>query len=324
MSDELENYLMSGTRHASISAEALEQMGKQAANRLLNEKIQMNETISKLAAEHKDINGEQVKRICEYANSAVYLAKHDQSKTAGAGSSYPQFDLADPSRIIQEMSDGARPTVTTAVDLEYSKLPEKAKTASMMKTAGALTDKSRDEVLDLIFGSNPEKTVELNYSRETVVKDIMDTKEDLVSMKENLGSQAENALMNLKEAQATYFADVKEHLLNGGAFAEVVVAAQAAEEDKQKVAEALRPIIERLFVEKIASPDRLSDSLNDNLEKVAHRIVNDKHPFVSNFKAMISLSDEVEKVANAMWEIDAQLGRVQGFIKEKFLANHTR
>mgnify|MGYP003353403588 CR=1 FL=1 len=71
------------------------------------------EAVAKLASAVPDMNAEQVKRVCEYANTNVYLALHDKNKTAGAGSSYPQFELADPSRVIQDLSDGAKPTVIT-------------------------------------------------------------------------------------------------------------------------------------------------------------------------------------------------------------------
>jgi hypothetical protein len=43
MSDELTNYLMNGSRHASLSAESLELIGKQAATRFLNEGLALNE-----------------------------------------------------------------------------------------------------------------------------------------------------------------------------------------------------------------------------------------------------------------------------------------
>ena len=113
MSNDLVNYLSSTGQHAKLSPEALEMMGKQAANMFLDTGLSLNEAVVKIASEHHDINVEQLKRVAEFANTAVYLAKHDQSKTAGDSTSYPQFELADPARIVQDMSDGARPTVVT-------------------------------------------------------------------------------------------------------------------------------------------------------------------------------------------------------------------
>jgi len=315
MSDELTNYLMTGSRHASVSAEALELMGKQAANRFLNEGLALNESICKLAGEHKDINGDQIKRIVEFANTAVYLAKHDQSKTAGAESSYPQFQLADAGRIIQEMSDGARPTVTTPVDIEYSKMPQKSKTAS------AHVSSMKDSVIETMFGIKKASSQEV--TRDQAVKQVMDTKAELKAFKDTLSYDGERHEMALKEAQAEYYAMVKNHLLEGNSFSDVLVAAQSSGSDKQKIAEAFRPIVERLLTEKVASPLQLK-IMTEQLEKLAHRVVNEKHPFVSTFRSMLALEAEIDKVAMSLEDVNAQLGRVDGFIKEQFLARSAR
>lgn len=317
MSDELTNTLMSGSRHASVSAESLELMGKQAANRFLNEDIPLNESISKLAAQHNDINGEQVKRICEFANTAVYLARHDQSKTAGANSSYPQFPLADPSRIIQDMSDGARPTISTDVDIAYSKQALKAKTASARLT------ELRETVIERVFGIDPEKKPEEHGTRESALNDLLNAKYTLQGMDESISTTHEHAEMTLKEAQADLFHLTKEHLLSNGSFAEIVAVAQHAEEDSQKIASALSPVIERLLTEKIASPADLR-VMNDQLEKLASRTINPAHPLHVAFTTLFTASDDLQKTAAAQEEIEKEYRRVDSFIKENFLADSAR
>lgn len=310
MADELSNFLLDGTRHAPLSAEALELMGKQAANRLLNEGLPLNETISKLAAAHADINGEQVKRVAEFANNAVYLAKHDQSKVAGADSSYPQFDVADPFRIMQNLSGGSRPTVVTSVDAEYSRMPERSKTASV----------ESDDIIEQAFKVDMSKQIP-SFSKESAVAQVYEAKDSLVGLRSGLETHAENFTMTLKEAQAEFYDLVKRHMLNDGSFTDVVVAAQSSGTDKAKIAEGLRPVIERLLVEKVATPSKLS--VRDSLEKVAHRVVNEEHPLVVAFRSILSLDAELEKVAISLEEVDAQLVRVNDFIKEKFLVGNS-
>ncbi len=317
MSDELTNAIMAGSRHASISAETLEQMGKQASVRFLTEGIPLNESISKLAAEHSDISAEQVKRVCEFANTAVYLSKHDQSKTAGASSSYPQFQLADPSRIIQDMSDGSRSTVSTDSDLIYAKLPVKAKTASI-----ALTE-LRETVIDRVFGTDPEKIAKVDVSTETIINNLMNAKHTLQGMDEEVSQAHENLSMTLKEAQAEFYHLTKQHLMNGGDFSEVVLATQSTGAESQKIAQAIRPTIERLLVEKVASPTILR-SMTDGLEKIAHSAINPAHPLVTSFSTMIETAEEIKKVAEAQSSIATQYGKVESFIRENFLAHTTR
>ncbi len=310
MSDELTNYLMNGERHASLSAESLELMGKQAANRLLNDGIPLNETIVKLAGEHQDINGEQVRRVVEFANNAVYLAMHDSNKTAGANSSYPQFEIADPARILQDLSDGARPTVTTKVDVEYSKLPEKKADVEL-----------RDDVIERVFGFNPDKLAS-DSSATSPINQVVDAKGSLNSLRENLEHHGEQFTMALKQAQDEYYDLTKNYLLEGGSFADVIVAARSSGADKSKIAYVFQPIIARLLKEKVASPVRLQ-LMTEQLEKVAHRVVNEKHPLVSTFKSIVALESEIDKIATSLSDIDTQLDKVNNFIKEQFLARST-
>lgn len=314
MPDELSNYLMSGKRHASMSPEALELMGKQAANMFLNDGLALNESITKLAAAHEDINQEQIKRVVEFANTAVYLARHDQNKTAGAEASYPQFPLADASRIIQDLSNGARSTVVTPVDLEYSRHPNKKEKVASAKA---------DLMLSEMFGhSESEKRASLDYSSDTAISSIMDTKSSLTSLKETLESTAGQMQMAVKEAQAEYYDLVKRHLLSGSSFSDIVAAAQSSGE-AVKVAEAFRPVVHQLLAEKVVTAGQLN-VMTDQLQKVAHRVVNEKHPLVSTFRSILALESELEKAATGLGQVTAELGKVEGFIRETILARSAR
>src|SRR6266496_1368922 len=124
MANDLLDYLIDGKEsRRDISAEQLELMGRQAASLYLDERIALNDGVAKLASEHPGINHEQIKRVVEFANTAVYLALHDKNKVAGTTSSYPQFDVADPIRIIQDMDVAVDRTVTIHVDTDYSRQP---------------------------------------------------------------------------------------------------------------------------------------------------------------------------------------------------------
>jgi hypothetical protein len=149
----------SAHRHASLSAESLELLGKTAANAYLTQGIRLNTSIAKQAAAHPDISNAQVQRICEFANTAVYLAQHDKNKLAGAGSSYPQFELADAARVIQDISSGSRPTVVTRTDIEYDLQPKGGRS----KTASAR--QRDDQLVELLFATNPGDGEQFNQGR---------------------------------------------------------------------------------------------------------------------------------------------------------------
>lgn len=311
--DSLSNYLLGErhSHHAKLSPESLELMGKSAANMFLNEGVRLNEGIAKLAGEHADISHEQVKRVCEFANTAVYLAKHDQNKTAGMSSSYPQYELADPARVIQDLADGARPTVVTRTDVDYGRPPEKVFRHSP-ETEKALHD---------LFRTSSSQE-DLSFSKESAVSEVIDAKHSLVALKENLESVGERCDLMHKEASAVYYDLVKRHLLDGGDFVDVVVAARSSGVKEAMANEILSPVVEGLLLEKVASHKILKQSVR-TLSKFAHRVVNEQHPLVTTFREIASLEIEIEKIAVGILDVDQQLKKVNDFIRVTFDANKT-
>lgn len=300
--DEFSNYLLSGKNHAKLSPESLEMMGKQAANMFLDQGIALNDGIAKLAAEHKEVSAEQVKRIVEFANTAVYLARHDQSKTAGAEHSYPQFDLADAGRIIQDLSDGARPTVVTKTDIDYSRQSKKEKVSSA-QTEEALTE--------LFKVASSEK----DYSRESIVHAVMAAKESLISLKDNLQDRYNQHEALFKEATADFYDQMKRHVLDGGSFGEAYAALKAGV--GESVHSYMEPIVKGLIQEKVASYQDLKAQFA-SAEKLAHRVVNPDHPLLHSFSAMSMAGEELQKVSYSLTEIDTELDTVQEFIKKAY------
>lgn len=292
-------------RHASISAESLELMGKQAANLFLDSGLSLNEAVVKVASAQPGINPEQLKRVVEYANTATYLAKHDQNKNAGSDSSYPQFELADPGRVVQDLSDGARPTAVTRTDIDYGRQPLKAKLSSVQT----------DALLSEIFKTASAE--DNDFSHETLVKEVMDTKSDLIQLKENLESSAEKIAFDTESAIADYYSVMRTHLLDNGSFADVLAAARSTGMDQEKIASVLQPFVVQLLSDKVLTPDELRAGSN-SLNKVAHRVVNTEHPLVQSFSAIVMLSDELEKIAHGLESVEDQLGMVRSYIKENY------
>lgn len=314
MPNDLENYLASTPTHATISPEVLEMMGKQAANMFLDSGLSLNEAVVKLASEHNDINHEQLKRVAEYANTATYLARHDQSKTAGDNSSYPQFELADPARIIQDMSDGARPTVVTPTDLDYGKQPEKKE-----KVSSAYSEELLADMFDTKGATLRE---ELGFTKEAAFNEVMETKDTLISLRSHLRSVGEQYDMMNKEASEEFYQMSKNHLLDDGSFADVLAAARSSGAPAVKIGSALKPHIERLLKEKVSTIKQLR--AQNDLSKVAHRMVDETHPMVSSFRAILATDAEIEKVAAGLEEVETQLKEVNAFIKETLRASASR
>lgn len=310
MSDALHGLLSSG-RHAALSPEALELMGKKAANLFLSEKVALNEGVAKLAAAHHDINAEQIKRVCEFANTAVYLSLHDKNKTAQASSSYPQFSLADPGRVIQDLSDGAKPTVITPTDTDYGQQPLKSSRA----TPGS------ELSLEELFGV---KTSSIEHTgRQQAWLEIGQARDTLIALKDNLTNSAQTLNSMHKEASDVFYDMTKRFLLDGGSLGDVLNAAKSSGHEEEKVASVMQPFVERWMEEEVMDVFILEQGA-DEMMKVAHRIVNTEHPMVRTFKAVADLDVEIHKVAAALEDVSENEGRVKTFIKENFRESSAR
>jgi len=299
---------LQGGRHATISPETLEMLGKEAANRFLEQGVALNDGIAKLAGAHPDISPEQVRRVAEFANTAVYLAKHDQAKTAGAGSSYPQFELADPARIIQDLNDGATPVHLTPTDMAYSRLSHK----NMYEKTASARPSPRNRAEEAFYAQFAVEKTAQDYTVDTVVEEVYSLKDSLESARSHLMAKGEELDLMQKEAYAEYRETVKRHLLDGGSFTDVVKAASATGFDGGRISSFLGELGEELIGEGV--PLRAP-----NLTKVAHRTVNPEHPLVRLCGQVLDFDGEVEKVAEAVMGIEEQLGQVRGFIRENIL-----
>lgn len=304
--DDLSDFLISGGTRRSLSPERLEMMGKEAAQLFIDKGVPLSTSIVKIAGAESDINAEQVKRICEFANTAVYLSHHAMNKTAGSETSYPQFELADPSQVTMQIFGAPKDAVS--VDISYSQRPEQTKTASA-KLEGALAE---------LFGADKEKTAAVSV--ESAAVDVMEAKDHLASLIDNLSDSLAQLETMHKEASDAYYTAVRTHLMEGESFTDVVNAAAHAGVDPSRSVPVLTSVTQRLIEEKIASIDQLEvQNTNEELDKVAHRVVDLEHPLVNELRAICEIDEEREKVAAAVEEVKAQLGVVQSFIRENFL-----
>lgn len=304
--DELSNYLTSGKTHAKLSPESLEMMGKQAANMFLEGKgVSLNDAIAKLAGGHHDISTEQIKRVVEFANTQVYLAKHDQDKTAGAETSYPQFELADAGRIVQDLSDGARPTIVTQTDIDYNRLAKKEKVSSVQ---------TERELAELFKTASEEK----DYSQETIVNNVMGAKDALIGLRGVLGERYDQHLELFKEATAEFYTYVKRHILDGGSIGEVMAALKPLGIQDEVV----QPVVQQLLTEKVAKPQDLKAQVK---EASAHdgRLVDEKHPIIQTYAGIMTAWDEMKTASAALEDVENHLTEVQDFIKKAYFTKES-
>lgn len=122
--NELPFGLESKCMFSSLSPADLQSLGKRASVEYLAGGISLNDAIIKLARGYPSISPHQVQRVIEFANQETF-AKLFSDNEKYASDKNIEFDVADPSYILLELNNGARPTTMTVPPDEYSSSPVK-------------------------------------------------------------------------------------------------------------------------------------------------------------------------------------------------------
>lgn len=305
--NELSHNLLRASRGSGVSPEMLEVMGKQAAAGLTSNGTPLARGIAKIASQNPGMTNEQIKRVCEAANTAVYLDMHE--KRAGAESSYPQFELADPVEVIRTLDRAANPVKTAEVDSSYARPPERKQLFSNSQSMSLLAE---------MFGQEKNASA-APVDPEFAARQAVRAQQDLEDLRGKIRYDIEANDIMLKEASASYYDTVKRHLLDGHSFSGVMAAARSTGADTEKIAGVVRPLVTALLAGKVASADSLHAGVL-NLEKIAHRVVNDKHPLVSSFGAVLGFQSEIEKLASSLAEVEGELSKITAVVRERYHA----
>lgn len=123
--------------YACLSAGDLDSLGKRAALCYLEHGLPLNDAVVKVAKECPSISTHQIKRVVEFANNHTFSRMFEKQ----AGDKNIEFPVADPSVVLKELDNGARPSrVETCSD--YGSDPVKV----------AHSDVEHDAILMEAFG----------------------------------------------------------------------------------------------------------------------------------------------------------------------------
>lgn len=99
-------------------------LGKLAATAYLNKQIPLNKSLMKIAQEHQ-LNNNQVKRVCEFANHIVTASLYKKAQKTESGDCYIEFPLADAGEVMKGLNKPAARKATGPDDYDLNRLPGK-------------------------------------------------------------------------------------------------------------------------------------------------------------------------------------------------------
>ena len=176
------------------SKHELTSLAKEAAKKYLVQKQPLNDTILKIA-KSRDLNKDQVERLCQFAN-------HSVNSTQMKKASYTDFDLASPKRVLREMNKTAERVYSFLSQDENHTEKAEEKTAS---------SQSLSEDADLFYkiaDCYDVKVAQYPASSSRFLKDVS-------SMLTSISDKMEQEKIAYSEAQDKLFQVVKEDLISG-------------------------------------------------------------------------------------------------------------
>jgi hypothetical protein len=247
---------------------------------------------------HAGLSPEQVRRVCEFANTDAFLREF--KKESGANHKVVDFDggPADPSVVLGDLNDGGGGTVFDRGTLDYH-MPPTEKHASDERAEAALT---------AAFG--PGEAV---LPFENPLADVMEFRDKAAGAYEHLSAQVSGLETAFDDLSERLYFQVKQAALGGSSLGEIsqVLEVGAPSDEYMKIAfEMMTP---RLLKEGVF----LSiDAAVASLDKVAsRRMVNREHPLVS---VMTEYSECLNKLAHtraAQAELNAAQAEATAFLK---------
>lgn len=294
------DYLLSSSPQTKIASDRLELLAQSAAKQFLEGTASLNDAIRKFASEN-DLNRNQIERVCEMANIQTHQALW--RKTAQKESL--EFPLADSKTIVQVMNPKPLPDEDSPCQPTPSPCSDFAGPPTGIPAPGP-------SMLSMM-GSDPA-TVHHGLSQEPERKRVLIVIEKKAAERQRLKNEALVRAMELEDAQASAYNQVKQAALAGASFADMYLACAAA--GLSKVAEEYLPGFEeklitsthgtvRLELEKNAIGKAPADLISDNMGGTT--VINGAHPVLVSLDTVQKKTGEVKNTHHNLLRIDDEV-----------------
>lgn len=279
-----------------IDPEQLESMGKRAAARFTERGTTLNEAVVSIVKEAM-LSPEQVKRVCEFANTAAYLFEFEK---AGEVRNIT-FDggPANPSVVLKDLNDGSAPAVHQIKEAAYEP------PTTHYKTAGA-----SDSILAEAFGlSGMEKAASYDHlARADASEEVADMRVRLNAVRDDLMSKLSHSQVFLDDVKDDLYSLVKQEVIDGSSLGDIM-GAWSGYGDANQVKEAMSfYVLDRLRDDGVMDKAQIEESICKTAG--VGQVANPEHPVVERFMVLTKAAAEHRKLESAVEIVDEQLAEV--------------
>lgn len=275
-----------------VDPSQLESMGKQAASQFTECGASLNEAVVSVVKEAM-LSPEQVKRVCEFANTAAYLAEFEK---AGEVRNVT-FDggPANPSVVLKDLNDGSAPAIHQVKTAEYEP------PTGHYKLAGA-----SDSILAEAFGApeSMEKVASVDHlAHADSLEEAADLRARLDGVRDDFMSKISHSEVFLADVRSDLYDSVKQQVMGGSSLGEVV-SAWASYGDTNQIKEAMSYVRDRFREDGVMDSEQVDESICKTAS--AGSVPNPEHPVVERFLVLTKAASEHKKLQTAIGIVDEQ------------------
>lgn len=280
------------------SGEELEVLGKTAASKWLSGSAKtLTESVID-TVKHASLSPEQVKRVCEFANTDAFLREFKKESSVDHKVVDFAGGPADSGAVLQELNSGGGGTVFDSGTGDYHAPPTEKKAS----------DQRAEDALEQAFGTDSG----LPYAEPLI--DVMDMRDKLGGAYDHLSTQLSGLETAYADLSDELYRQVKQAALEGASLGDIAQVLQAGAPSDEFMKIAFQVMTPRLLKDCVFNG---IDQALESMDKTAsNRVVNRSHPMVTT---MSEFSDCLQKLAHtrlARNEVNSGQAAATAFLKK--------
>lgn len=292
-----------------VDPEQLELMGKRAAAAYSEHGTRLSDAVVEVVKEAK-LSPEQVKRVCEFANTNAYLSEFE--KAGEMRNVTFEGGPANPSVVLKDLNDGGNPMLSKLGSSDY------AKPTGHYKTAG-VTDEALAEAFGIKAGDK-EKTASAysgvdrdHMSHYSPVDELNDLRLCLEGTRETMVSKLSTSGVVYDDVSSDLCKTAAQELETGTPMGDIARVWASHAPNALLFKEAMALVVKHLQT-RGHSEEELSKSFNKIAS--AGTLPNPTHPLVEQFVAFTKVAHGHHILQKSIEVLDEQLTTVRSKLHE--------
>ena len=291
-----------------VDPEQLELMGKRAAAAFSEHGTRLSDAVVEVVKEAK-LSPEQVKRVCEFANTNAYLAEFEK---AGEMKNVTfEGGPANPSVVLKDLNDGGNPMLSKLGSSDYGE------PIGYYKTAG-VTDDALAEAFGVKVGSKEKTASDQVESRDHMnhfqpVDDLNDLRIAMEGARETMVSKLSTSGVIYDDVSSDLCKTAAQELETGIPMGDIARVWASHAPNAPIFKEAMALVVKHLQ-SRGHSEEELSKSFNKTAS--AGTLPNPTHPLVEQFIAFTKVAHGHHILQRSIEVLDEQLTTVRSKLHE--------